>query len=127
MKAVPVRDSDLVFSTNGRTPPSGFSKAKARLDLVMQDALSGAVPPWRTHDLRRTAASGMAAAGVPPHVIERILNHVSGAQGGLIGVYQRYDYRAERRGALCDWAERVQEIVSGAGPASNVIMFKAPP
>jgi integrase len=127
LKAVPERDSDLVFSTNGRTPPSGFSKAKARLDLVMQDALWGELPPWRTHDLRRTAASGMAAAGVPPHVIERVLNHVSGAQGGLIGVYQRHDYRAERRRALYNWAERVQEIVSGAGRASNVIVFKAPP
>ena len=125
LKALPASDADLVFSTNGRTPPSGFSKAKARLDALMRDALPGDLPLWRTHDLRRTAASGMAADGVPPHVIERILNHLSGAQGGLVGVYQRHDYRAERRQALNDWADRVDGIVSAAAGDANVVAFKA--
>lgn len=113
LEALPVSESDLTFTTTGRTPPSGFSKTKARLDTLMRDELSGELPPWRTHDLRRTAASGMAAAGVPPHVVERVLNHLSGAQGGLTGVYQRYNHRGERRQALHDWADRVEEIVSG--------------
>ncbi len=61
----------------------------------MQFILGDKFQPWRTHDLRRTAASGMAALGFQPHVIERVLNHVSGAQGGLVGVYQRHEYREE--------------------------------
>ncbi len=46
-----------VFSTNGRTPVSGFSKAKARLDSLME------ISDWRLHNLRRTAAIGMARLG----------------------------------------------------------------
>ena len=57
-------DEDFVFSTTGRTPVSGFSKTKARIDARMQQILGDKFQPWRTHDLRRTAASGMAALGL---------------------------------------------------------------
>ena len=56
-------DCPFVFSTTGHSAPSGFSKAKARLDKGMAAILGDAFQPWRTHDLRRTAASGMAALG----------------------------------------------------------------
>lgn len=82
---------DLVYSTTGTTPVSGFSKVKARIDARMKEILGDKFQPWRIHDLRRTAASGMAALCFQPHVIERVLNHVSGAQGGLVGVYQRHE------------------------------------
>jgi len=82
---------DLVYSTTGTTPVSGFSKVKARIDARMKEILGDKLQPWRIHDLRRTAASGMAALCFQPHVIERVLNHVSGAQGGLVGVYQRHE------------------------------------
>ena len=84
-------DSEFIFSCTGTTPVSGFSKAKARLDARMKEILGDRFQEWRTHDLRRTAASGMAALGFQPHIIERVLNHVSGAQGGLVGVYQRHE------------------------------------
>ena len=103
--------SDHVFSTTGMTPVSGFSKTKARLDKRMQELLGDKYQHWRSHDLRRTAASGMAALGFPPHIIERVLNHLSGAQGGLVGVYQRHEYREERRQALLAWSEYVAKIV----------------
>jgi integrase len=56
----------LLFTTTGDTPISGYSKAKARLDTKMQELLGeeSALPDWRTHDLRRTAASGMAKIGI---------------------------------------------------------------
>ena len=98
---------DFVFSTTGTTAVSGFSKAKARIDARMQDLLGEKFKPWRTHDLRRTAASGMAALGFQPHIIERVLNHVSGAQGGLVGVYQRHEYKEERKQALLAWGAQV--------------------
>lgn len=98
--------NDLLFTTTGRTPPSGFSKAKAKLDANLP-----ALPHWRFHDLRRTCASGMAALGILPNVIERILNHQSGSNAGLVGVYQRHHYRAERRDATLAWGDYVKNLV----------------
>ncbi len=115
---------DFVFSTTGRTPVSGFSKTKARIDARMRDILGDKFQPWRTHDLRRTAASGMAALGFQPHVIERVLNHVSGAQGGLVGVYQRHEYREERKRAITAWGAHVMGIVSAERPTSNVVPLR---
>jgi integrase len=107
-----------VLSTNGKTSISGYGKAKARLDTLMKG-----VDPWRVHDLRRTAASGMARLGFQPHIIERVLNHVSGAQGGLVGVYQRYEYLEERKRALEAWSAHVNSIVQRAIQPSNVVSF----
>ena len=115
---------DFVFSTTGITPVSGFSKVKRRIDARMQELLGEAFQPWRIHDLRRTAASGMAALGFQPHVIERVLNHVSGAQGGLVGVYQRHEYREERKRAITAWGAHVMGIVSAEKPASNVVPLR---
>ena len=114
-------EGDFIFSTTGTTPVSGFSRAKARIDARMQSILGDKFQPWRTHDLRRTAASGMAALRFQPHVIERVLNHVSGAQGGLVGVYQRHEYREERRHAIMAWGARVGDLIGEASQASNVI------
>src|SRR5208337_4588059 len=50
-------EEDFVFSTTGRTPVSGFSKAKTRLDERMKASLGDRFKPWRTHDFRRTAAT----------------------------------------------------------------------
>src|SRR3984957_4243156 len=59
----------LVFNTTGVTAVSGFSRAKNVIDTVILEALrfpesSGeevnAPERWTLHDLRRTAASGMA-------------------------------------------------------------------
>ena len=95
-----VAGSDFVFPS-GRNPKtrhvSGYSKAKKRIDR-----LSG-VSEWRYHDLRRTAASGMARLGIAPHVVEKILNHVTGTLGGVAGVYNRFGYDEEKRRALEAW------------------------
>ena len=115
---------DFVFSTTGTTPVSGFSKVKRRIDVRMQELLGEAFQPWRIHDLRRTAASGMAALGFQPHVIERVLNHVSGAQGGLVGVYQRHEYREERKRAILAWGAHVMSIVDAEASASNVVPLR---
>jgi integrase len=60
---------------------------------------------WRFHDLRRTAASSMARAKVAPHVIEKVLNHISGTISGVAAVYNRYGYDEEKRAALETWGE----------------------
>jgi len=68
------------------------------------------IPHWTLHDLRRTAASGMASARVPRLVIGQVLNH---AERGVTAVYDRHSYDAEKRQALDAWSHRLQEIVAG--------------
>lgn len=98
----------LMFTTTGETPVSGFSKIKKRLDAAVPDA-----PPWVLHDLRRTAASGMARLGINLPVIEKVLNHTSGSFGGVTGIYQRHQFAVEKRAALEIWAAHVEALVVG--------------
>jgi hypothetical protein len=55
----------------------------------------------------------MAELGVQPHVIEAILNHVSGHKAGVAGIYNRASYSKEKREALTMWAEHVISLVEG--------------
>jgi integrase len=111
LQAVPrVTGSPFVLTTNnGASPVSGFSKAKRRLDAL----LPADMPPWRLHDLRRTAASGMARLGVNLPVIEKVLNHASGSFAGIVGVYQRHSFADEKRAALEAWGRHIDALVSG--------------
>jgi integrase len=122
LACLPVRgDSAFVFaSAKGKGSISGYSDAKERLDAIMQPQ-----NPWRVHDLRRTAASGMAALGFQPHIIERVLNHISGAQGGLVGVYQRYEYLEDRKRTLLAWGNHVEALVAEKPPVQNVVQLRA--
>ncbi len=112
---------DFLFS-GGATPPSGFSKVKARLEGRISTTADEAEPmaPFVLHDLRRSVASGMARIGVDLHVIERCLNHVSGSFGGIVGVYQRHSYADEMRKALDAWARHIETIIC-CSAISNVV------
>jgi integrase len=96
-----IAGSDFVFTTTGKTPISGWSRAKEKL---------GDVASWRIHDLRRTAATGLQKLGTPLPVTESILGHVAGSRAGVVGVYQRYDYADEKRTALEEWAKHVETL-----------------
>ena len=67
---------------------------------------------FRAHDLRRTAATRMAEAGVPRDHIAKVLNHVEGGPAAT-RVYDRYDYDAEKRDVLDRWARRLAAIIEG--------------
>ena len=84
---------------------SGWSAAKRALD-----SRAKLTEPYRIHDLRRSVATGLANLGVLPHVIEAVLNHVSGARAGIAGIYNRATYAKEMREALERWAEHVEAI-----------------
>ena len=105
----------------GKGSFQGWSKAKAALERRI---LSGgtALEPWRLHDLRRTVATRMADLGVQPHVIEAVLNHVSGHKAGVAGVYNRALYTAEKRKALEVWGEHMRAVVEG--DARKIISFR---
>jgi integrase len=102
----PKPDGDACFfpARGRRTPFNGHSPCKRKLDE--RCGVSG----WTLHDLRRTFASGMASIGVQLPVIERLLNHVSGSFGGIVGVYQRYDFMPEMRDAILAWEARVRAL-----------------
>ena len=108
-------DATYIFTTNGDSPVSGWSKVKRQLDVLMSEIAGEQgkkLQPWRIHDLRRTAASGMARVGVQLPVIEKVLNHTSGSFGGIVGVYQRHDFAVEKREALNKWAREIARIVT---------------
>jgi integrase len=116
-----IADRDLIFSTTGDTPPSGFSRAKRNLDSAIAAMNDGKpIPAWTIHDIRRSTASGMARCGVDLVVIERCLNHVSGSYAGVVGVYQRHKYEREVRLALDRWGAHVESVVTGR-PIGNVV------
>ena len=96
---------------------SGWSRAKASLDA------KAGVSDWTLHDLRRTAATGMAELGVFPHVLEGVLNHISGHKKGVAGIYNRASYETQKREALDLWATRLATIVAQASGA-NVTALK---
>jgi integrase len=108
----PINPSGLVFTHNGKTPVSDFSKTKKLLDVEMTKIAGKPVPPWRLHDLRRSFASGLAALGVPLPVTEKLLNHVSGSFGGIVDVYQQYNFDSEKTDALVRWAAHLQGLLS---------------
>jgi integrase len=114
-----IGSSEFVFTTTGRTPVSGYSRSKGTLDCHMRK-LAGetVIEDWILHDLRRTAATGMARLNIAPHVVDRILNHVSGTIRGVAAVYNRHAYLEERKAALEAWGRYVEGLVRPA--ASNV-------
>ncbi|WP_045836431.1 site-specific integrase [Hyphomicrobium sp. 99] len=100
------------------TPISGFSRAKRQLDKLMfeiarseaADRSEVKIEGWTYHDLRRTAASGMAKLRVAPHVIEAVLNHASGVISGVAATYNVYQYADEKREALDRWAQHIARV-----------------
>jgi integrase len=77
------------------------------------------VEPFTIHDFRRTARTQLAALGVSAHIAERCLNH---KLKGVEGVYDRHEYFDERRSALNELAEVIDQCESGK-PA-NVVPMK---
>jgi integrase len=102
----------------GRTDTGfhGHGNAKARLDKHLD------IPAWRIHDIRRSVATHVAELGVPPHIIEAVLNHVSGHKAGVAGTYNRASYSKEKRDALNLWANHVANITAITLPKSPSVI-----
>jgi integrase len=112
-----VDDRDNIFG-RGKNGFSGFSRSKEALDEAC------GVVDWTLHDLRRTAATRMSDLGVQPHIVEAVLNHVSGHKAGVAGIYNRSAYAAEKRVALDLWGMHVQTLLARAEGA-NVMTLRA--
>jgi integrase len=114
---------ELVFGI-GQRGFSGWSRCKERLDERIAKEGGKPLPAWRVHDLRRTVATGMADLGVQPHVIEAVLNHVSGSKSGVAGIYNRSSYEPEKRRALDLWANHVTALAEGC--ENKVTLMRQP-
>jgi integrase len=104
-----------VFTANGTSAISGWSKAKRTLDQAAAEINGGPLPAWRLHDIRRTVATGLQRLGIGLQVIESVLGHVGGSRTGIVGVYQRHPFEAEKRAALNAWAREVERITGTGG------------
>ena len=127
LSALPrVAACDYLLTTNGRSPISGYSKLKIALDRAITE-LNGGAPlvDWRIHDLRRGMVSGMARNGVQLAIIEKVVNHTSGVFGGVVGTYQRHEFRAEKCAALEAWARHLRSLVDPAASAKVLMMHHA--
>jgi len=102
-------DSDYLFpSPKGVTAIGSHAATKA----MMRARPVLGLDDFRVHDLRRTAATGMALLGISPHTISLVLNHVSARTGTITtAVYIKYSYDAEKRVALDAWGEHLAEMV----------------
>jgi integrase len=103
---------DFVFGS-GAGGFSGWTRCKERLDKRIEDKLGEPLPNWTIHDLRRTAATRMVDLGEGPHIVEAVLNHVSGHRVGIAGIYNRSLYKAEKAQALSKWATHVLAVAKG--------------
>jgi integrase len=109
-----------IFSnTGGKQAFSGYSKAKAALDRVINGVRRAdgrsPMPPWQMHDLRRSAKTLMQRAGVRPDISERVLSHV---KSDLEKIYDQHEFLIEKADALKRLAALVERIVH---PVDNVI------
>ena len=117
------KGAELVFEGPRKTAVSGFGKVKARLDAELAQAAPKSdrkVASWVLHDLRRTMATGLQRLGVRLEVTEAVLNHVSGSRSGIVGVYQRHGWEAEKAAALRAWTAHVLTAFEGRRPNQNV-------
>jgi integrase len=108
-----IGNSDFVFTTDGKTPISGFSKFKRAFDKAC--GVSG----WTLHDLRRTARSLMSRAGISSDIAERALGHVL---TGIRGTYDRHAYYNEKKFAFEALAGQIERILH---PQDNVVAIGA--
>jgi integrase len=119
-------DTVYVFTTTGRTPISGFSRAKGLIDATVAKRghtgqvqgpvrLSGNPWPfeqnWRFHDLRRTVATRLEDdLGIAKPLISAILNH---AEAGATAVYTKGQLREQKLVAMQAWGKYLTEVVGG--------------
>jgi integrase len=124
-----IKGAGLLFTTNGKTPFSGLSRAKRRLDNAMLAELRKTDPdaklqPWRLHDLRHTLKTWMQQNRIAKDVRNAVQNHHDRDMDELYG---HYSFEPEKRQALQGWADHVRQVVTGAGADSNVIPLQSAP
>jgi integrase len=131
-------DQVAVFGKN-KTGFSGWSRCKEALNTRLTEQLVEAfkkqhrrsprndeakLVAWTLHDLRRTVSTWLSEHGEQPHVVEAVLNHVSGAaKRGVAGIYNKAQYRVQKREALKRWAQHVASLIGQ--DTANIVTVKS--
>jgi integrase len=111
-------DNQFVFAgERGASVEARAKKAMAALKRAKAISFDA-----HRHDLRRTAATNMEAAGVQPFIIAKVLNHTVRDVGRVTQVYTRHPYDVEKRTALETWSRRLDAILE-AKDSSRVLPF----
>ncbi|MCG8355770.1 MAG: tyrosine-type recombinase/integrase [Kiloniellales bacterium] len=114
----PVNEEPSVFPANG----SAITRhALSRALLRWQETSPPDGGRFTPHDLRRTAASHMTAAGISRFVVDRLLNH---ADGGVGAIYDRHSYLPEKTHAAAVWSDRLTSAISGERASANVVKLE---
>jgi hypothetical protein len=126
-----------------------YSRHKSNLDKRIAERRGEKLPPWRLHDLRRSAVTQLSESRerrvkrghleeietfcfAQPHVVEAIVNHISGAaKAGVAGNYNKAVYIVERQRALEQWGAHLMELVERhlktlQGAAPKTLMTATP-
>jgi integrase len=119
------KDGTYVFTSGGgKTHVKGFSKGKSKIDAALEGA-GIQIKAWRIQDLRRTVATGLSEwLEIEPHIVESILNHISGFKSGVAGTYNRATYLPQRKVALALWANLIDELL-GKATGGNVVPLRS--
>jgi integrase len=108
-------DADLLFpAMRGSGVFGGWSKQKAVLDTSIAEH-GARIASWTLHDLRRTFATNLAALGIAPHIVERVLNHSSGTISGVAAIYNKFQYMDEMRAAIDAWESHLASLLAQHG------------
>jgi len=103
-----------VFPTATGAAFMAYHKGKTKLDRLISKDGGAPMPGWRLHDLRRSLATGFQRLGVRFEVTEAVLNHVGGSRSGVAGIYQRHDWKPEKREALATWNDHLSRAIEAA-------------
>jgi len=100
-----VEGRDLLFGLG----PNGF-RGWHIAGEALRKRIEKPMPHWVAHDLRRSVVTHMAEIGIEPHIIEAVVNHISGHKGGVAGIYNRAKYGPRIRQALDRWDAELRAI-----------------
>jgi integrase len=118
---------DYMFKTGriGDKPVNSFTLAKQRLDTAIlvgrqkeaeakggQKIKANPMPNWTFHDLRRTMRTRLSKLGIDAETAERVIGHVP---AGVRAVYDRHEFREEKRKALALWGQSLASIIEPSG------------
>ena len=141
--AVPRREERELLFGSASGGYGGWSKSKVELDARINAARADRgekhIARWTLHDLRRSTVTHLVKprqrqgkkpgqvevySFAEPHVVEMLINHVSGHKGGVSGIYNRSTYFAAQRQAVELWGEHIVALVSGR--KSEIVPLSAP-
>lgn len=94
---------------NNYIPRRNIKSNKASEVLQVTKDKKMDISHFTPHDLRRTLATGLAKLGFHDEIIDAVTGH---KKQGIVKVYNRYKYDAEKQQALQAWEKKLKEIIA---------------